>query len=100
MSSSELALVEVRRAVARQRPEDIVAALELLSRFELIPVTRPTLEWAAELPPWQLRTLDAIHIASALLLGSECEGVVTYDARMQEAARLAGLNVAAPGQTT
>ncbi len=42
------------------------------------------------------RALDAIHIASALTLGEELEAVVTYDARMAEAARAAGLRVEAP----
>ena len=53
---------------------------------------------AGELQPPLLRTLDAIHLASALLLGLECEGVVTYDIRMREAAELAGLVVVSPGQ--
>jgi hypothetical protein len=45
-----------------------------------------------------LRALDAIHLATALEFRESCEGVITYDIRMQEAARAAGLNVLAPGQ--
>jgi predicted nucleic acid-binding protein len=43
-----------------------------------------------------LRTLDAIHVQSALVLGDELEAFVTYDARQAEAARAAGLPVQMP----
>lgn len=43
-----------------------------------------------------LRTLDAIHLATALRLGSDLDAVVTYDNRLAEAARTLGLPVAAP----
>jgi hypothetical protein len=52
------------------------------------------------LDPPALRTLDAIHLASALMLGTDCEGVITYDTRMQQAARDAGLSIVAPGQAS
>ena len=51
---------------------------------------------AAQLRPVGLRTLDAIHVASALALGSELEAFVTYDDRMAEAARAIGLPVVRP----
>lgn len=47
--------------------------------------------------PGNLRSLDAIHVASAALLGSELIALVTYDQRMADAARGAGLAVAMPG---
>ena len=43
-----------------------------------------------------LRTLDAIHLATALALGDDLDAVVTYDERMVEAARLVGLASAMP----
>lgn len=52
---------------------------------------------AAALEPGTLRTLDAIHLATALALGEELDAVVTYDRRMTEAAKATGLAVAAPG---
>ncbi|MTD58980.1 type II toxin-antitoxin system VapC family toxin [Amycolatopsis pithecellobii] len=52
---------------------------------------------AAVRVPDTLRSLDAIHVASAELLGSELTALVTYDVRMAEAARKAGLPVAMPG---
>lgn len=44
-----------------------------------------------------VRTLDAIHVASAEVLGSELTALVTYDIRMADAARASGLPVATPG---
>jgi len=51
---------------------------------------------AAELDPSTLRSLDAIHLATALEAGDELTAVVTYDARMSEAAEQLGLRVLAP----
>jgi len=45
-----------------------------------------------------LRSLDALHLASALLLGAELTTFIAYDRRLADAARAAGLVVAAPGQ--
>ncbi|HET9258465.1 MAG TPA: type II toxin-antitoxin system VapC family toxin [Pseudonocardiaceae bacterium] len=52
---------------------------------------------AAANVPGTVRSLDAIHIASAEHLGSELTALITYDVRMAEAARLSGLPVAMPG---
>lgn len=52
---------------------------------------------AAANVPGAVRSLDAIHVASAALLGSELVALVTYDHRMADAARGAGLPVAMPG---
>jgi len=52
---------------------------------------------AAANVPGPVRSLDAIHVASADMLGSELIALVTYDHRMAEAARGAGLPVAMPG---
>ena len=50
-----------------------------------------------ELPPPSLRSLDAIHLATARLLGASLARLVTYDERMLVAARLLGVAVASPG---
>ena len=57
-----------------------------------------TAESAARIGPSTLRSVDAIHLASALALGAQLEGLVTYDGRMADAARTAGLEVVAPGR--
>lgn len=97
LTSSALALTEVIRAVRSHGQAAVDKALSTLVTFDLIEIGRPLLNSAAELQPPRLRTLDAIHLASALLLEGDCEGVITYDARMAEAARAAGLAVLAPG---
>ena len=99
-ASSEIAVVEVMRAVARQQP-DRPGPVQAMGRAEmeslqLVPLTRDTLAVACAVEPPTLRSLDAIHIASALALVEVLDSMVTYDVRMQEAARLAGLTVAAP----
>ena len=49
------------------------------------------------MPDRQLRTVDAIHLATALLIKDELEAVITYDARLAEAARAHDLAVVTPG---
>jgi hypothetical protein len=99
-ASSEIAVIEVMRAVARQRPDQpgIVQAVgrAVMESLQLLPLTRDTLTAACTVEPPTLRSLDAIHIASALALAGVLDSMVTYDVRMQEAGRLAGLPVAAP----
>lgn len=51
---------------------------------------------AGALQPAQIRTLDAIHLASAELVADEIGAFVTYDFRVADAARALGLRVAAP----
>ena len=67
-----------------------------LGRAAAPPEAPPGLDAAGRLAPPQLRTLDAIHVQCALLLGDELEGFVTYDERTAAVARAAGLPVLAP----
>jgi predicted nucleic acid-binding protein len=95
--TSALALVEVRRAVkiANPDPEVVAETEELLSSLELVAVSTEVLRRAADLASLELRTLDAIHVASAELVG--VRDLVTYDRRLADAAELAGVRVASPG---
>lgn len=61
-----------------------------------IAITGAILDRARALPPAVLRSLDAIHVATAMLLGAELDHVITYDRRMTAAAEAAGLQTAAP----
>jgi predicted nucleic acid-binding protein len=70
----------------------------LLRDFDEIDVTAEVRDRAAVLPRG-LRTLDAIHVATAELLGSELSVLLTYDKRMVEIAKGRGLPVASPGMT-
>jgi uncharacterized protein len=92
----ELVRVEVVRAVRRSDQASAQRAREALSTLGMIPVDRSLYEAAADLGPPLLRTLDALHLAAALLVGASLVAVVTYDARMADAARVLGLAVEAP----
>lgn len=84
---------EVRRA-ARRMGVSQSSVTEMLEGITLHDVTPGTFREAGALPGDHLRSLDALHLAAALRLG--CRVVVTYDARMAEAARELGFDVVAP----
>lgn len=65
--------------------------------MDIVEITPPVLADAASVPPPRLRTLDAIHLATALDLGETVDVLLSYDKLLVEASRAAGLNVAAPG---
>jgi predicted nucleic acid-binding protein len=94
--SSALLVVETRRAVLREDPGQLPRADLLLTRIDQVDITRPVLEAASRLPDPALRSLDAIHLATALQLHRELEAVVTYDSRLAAAARRQELPVATP----
>lgn len=95
--SSRIAEIEVRRAVARgAQPGDEAQVSAVLSALQLVEVDARISAAAVSAPPPSLRSLDAIHLASALALRDALEAVVTYDARLADAARAAGLEVIAP----
>jgi uncharacterized protein len=96
LASSVIAATEVLRAVRRTDPDLEPEARLVLTALVLLDLSVEILERAAAVPPTTLRTLDAVHIATALALGDELDAMVTYDARMADAARLAGLRVDAP----
>jgi uncharacterized protein len=97
--SSALAQVEVMRAVRRLMPEPplVQRAEEALRRLALLDIDSAILTVAAQLGPPLLRTLDAIHLASAASLGGDLGGFVAYDARLTQAARTLGMTVFTPG---
>jgi len=99
VASSLLARTELMRAVRRYPDEKAVdRADDLLNRMRLIPIDELQFTEAGRVPPVGLRSLDALHVVSALrLLRAGLRAVVTYDERMAEAARLHGLPVVAPG---
>jgi uncharacterized protein len=69
---------------------------DLVGRFTEILVTEEIRDAAAALPG-RLRTLDAVHVASAQVLGEVLDTLVTYDRRMLETAQSVGVPTAAPG---
>jgi predicted nucleic acid-binding protein len=98
--TSRLGWTEVRRQARRSDPNSTDSALVVLRRFDLVPVDVSILDSASFLTPPTLRTLDAIHVATALSIRDDLEGLVTYDRRTIEAATLNGLSVESPGMAT
>jgi len=95
--TSSLARVEVVRAVAAGGAQATAHARRQLARIDQVNLDRPLLDSAATLPHTAvLRSLDAIHIASALTMGAELRAIITYDTRMTTAARAIGLVTEAP----
>jgi predicted nucleic acid-binding protein len=92
----DLVRTELLRSVRRADPSLMVPARQVLDALTLVEVATSTFEAAARLDPSILRTLDALHVAAALDLGDDLEGLVTYDDRLAEAARLNGIAVFAP----
>jgi len=96
--SSALLAVELLRLLRFVNPDTVTPAEQFLAAdVDIVEITPPTLGDAITVPPPQLRTLDAIHLATALDLGDSVEILLTYDKLLIEAARAIGLTVAFPG---
>ena len=97
--SSALARVEVHRALRRSgRPKsDHTRADAVLDSLVLIHVAELVLRLAASFRNPQVRSLDAIHLATALSIGDDPEGLITYDARLARIATLEGVAILHPG---
>jgi len=95
-ASSMLLVAEAQRAIRRQGASALRRMRAALARLYLAPLTVPLLDTAGRLDPPLLRTLDAVHLATALSLTARLGAVVTYDRRMTEAAQHLGLPVASP----
>ncbi len=95
--AGDLARTELLRAVRRAAPDLALRARVVLDSITLLSVTTPLFEAAGRLGPSDLRTLDALHLASALALGDDLVAVVTYDRRLADAATMNGMPVVAPG---
>lgn len=95
-ATSALATVELRRAVAWRAPSAGPAAEDLLARFELLELDSDLLESAATIAPDDLRTLHAIHLASAVRLGESLSSLVTYDVHLESAGRATGVPTCSP----
>ncbi len=94
--SSALARVEVVRAVRFNGDEARVRARKVLDRIRLLAIDEALLDAAADLDHEVLRSLDAVHLASAQAFGVSLEALVTYDSRMIQAAEVVGLPWSAP----
>ncbi len=94
--SSALLRIEVVRAVTRVMPGALPEARELLLAFDYVSIDDEVVDAAMNEPDRMLRSLDAIHLATARLLGPDLDGLVTYDERLATAAKHAAIPVIQP----
>ena len=94
--SSALARTEVSRAVMPLGEHALRRARDVLSRMDLVRINDKVLATAATMEPSDLRTLDAIHLATASLLENTLSRFVCYDGRLADAAEARDWTVAAP----
>ena len=94
--SSVVAEIEVQRVARRTGGSAARRARNVMARIALVELADDVRAAAAAIRPPGLRTLDAIHLATALSLGSDLGAVCAYDQRLAEAATAAGIHVIAP----
>jgi uncharacterized protein len=94
--SSVLVEVESFRALARHSPESVARLHLVLDLIHLVDMTASIRRLAQTVAPVTVRSLDAIHLATALQLRADLTSFVTYDHRLAEAVRTSGLAVDAP----
>jgi len=96
--TSELGRVEVLRAARRVGGRAPTEARAVLGDLDLVPLGRAVQDLTCDIATPLLRTLDALHLASAVLLSEELTAFIAYDHRLAVAVQAAGLVVATPGQ--
>lgn len=95
--SSALLRIEVTRAVLRAKPALLPEARDLLTAFSFVSIDDDIVESAMNEPDRSMRSLDAIHLATARIFAEELDGLICYDERLIKAAADAGLHVISPG---
>lgn len=96
--TSELGRVEVLRVARRVGGRALTEARAVLGDLDLVPLDRAVQDLACDIDNPLLRTLDALQLASAVLLSEALTAFIAYDHRLAAAAQAAGLVVAAPGE--
>jgi predicted nucleic acid-binding protein len=94
--ASALVRTEVTRALLPLGAEAVQRGQHVLARIDLVRINDRVLDAAGAMLPAELRSLDAIHLATAQQLGADLARIVTYDDRMAMAADQLGLAVARP----
>ncbi|HEY6275299.1 MAG TPA: type II toxin-antitoxin system VapC family toxin [Streptosporangiaceae bacterium] len=94
--SSIIHRTEVPRAVWRADPSALPRSYRQVRGVEKVALTTELLDMAAALPPAAMRSIDAIHLASALSIRRDLAAFVAYDKRLLAAAKDAGLPTASP----
>ncbi len=94
--ASELAEVEVPRAVRRSDPGKVLLAQRLIRNLETVTLDQSVIKRATSLDPVELRSMDAVQLACALQLAPLDPVFIAYDKRIIRAASAAGLRTLAP----
>ena len=94
--SSQVAVIELIRTCRRQDDAAVSGARQLLAGLDLVVLSEDVVEGAALVSPVELRSLDAIHLASAMSVFDGLNSFVVYDGRLGTAAIEAGLPVVSP----
>jgi predicted nucleic acid-binding protein len=96
-TTSVIGRVELIRACRRIEPDSVATANLLLADLPFVPLTSWVVETAENIGSPTLRSLDALHLASAFELGDTLTGFIAYDKRLRDAAVLSNLPVMTPG---
>jgi predicted nucleic acid-binding protein len=94
--SSALVRTEVKRAVLPIGAPALRRVDDVLGRIDLVRINNSVLNAAGLMKPYEIRSLDAIHLATAALFETTLRGLITYDVRMATAAQALGWTVSAP----
>ncbi|HET7303213.1 MAG TPA: type II toxin-antitoxin system VapC family toxin [Segeticoccus sp.] len=94
--TSELGRVEVLRAARRAGGDALTEARAVIGDLDLVPLDRGVQDLACDIGNSPLRTLDSLHLASAVLLREDLTAFIAYDHRLVSAAETAGLPVTTP----
>ncbi len=96
LTTSVLTQIEVERALRRRDLYVVASVTDMFAGVDLRQLDKTIVASAGSLEPPVLRTLDAIHLATALEIRSELDAFVTYDGRLADAARALRLPVVSP----
>ena len=96
--ASRISRVEVTRTIIRFEPDLLDSTYDVLADIQMVPVEDSIITIAENLPQFiNLRSLDSLHIASALAIKNVLKGIITYDKEMVIAANALGFKTLSPG---
>ena len=96
--ASRISRIEVTRTIIRYEPDLLDSTYDVLADIQMVPVEDSIITIAENLPQFiNLRSLDSLHIASALAIKNVLKGIITYDKEMAIAANALGFKTLSPG---
>ena len=96
--ASRISRVEVTRTIIRYEPDLLDETYDVFADIQMVPVEDAIITIAENLPQFiDLRSLDSLHIASALAIKNVLKGIITYDKEMVIAAEVLGFKTLSPG---